>query len=158
GRTFAAPAPAAAPGDAGAAGRKDVEKLKALGYVADSATGMAANMATSGVESVAQAQEAGELFAYTIKTPVSLGRQHSAMLPIVNQEIDGEKVSIYNPAQHPKHPLNGLQITNTTGLNLMQGPVTIFDGDTYAGDAKLPDLKPGEKRLAAYALDLGMEV
>lgn len=111
-----------------------------------------------GVESVATAQQAGELFEYTIATPVSIARQHSAMLPIINEEIGGEKLSIYNPATHPKHPLNGLQIENTSKLHLMQGPVTVFDESVYAGDAKLPDLKPGEKRLVAYALDLASEV
>jgi hypothetical protein len=40
----------------------------------------------------------------------------------------------------------------------MQGPITLFDGNVYAGDAKLPDLKPDEQRLVAYALDLGTEV
>jgi len=111
-----------------------------------------------GVESVATALEAGELFAYNIDSPVNIPRQHSAMLPIVNQEVEAEKVSIYNPATHPKYPLNGLEMKNTTGLNLMQGPVTLFDANIYAGDAKLPDLKPDEKRLVAYALDLSTEV
>jgi hypothetical protein len=40
----------------------------------------------------------------------------------------------------------------------MQGPVTLFDASVYAGDAKLPDMKPAEKRLVAYALDLACEV
>lgn len=111
-----------------------------------------------GVESIAAAQEAGELFEYLIQAPVTLARQHSAMLPIVNEEVSGEKISIFNPATHPKHPLNGLELTNATKLNLMQGPVTLFDGNVYAGDAKLPDMKPGEKRLLAYALDLAAEV
>jgi len=113
---------------------------------------------TASVASVATAEKAGELFAYDIKTPVSLKRQQSAMLPIVTGEIEGEKLSIYNPATHVKYPLNGIEITNTTDLNLMQGPVTVFDGSTYAGDAKLPDLRPKEKRLMAYALDLAVEV
>lgn len=118
----------------------------------------AAALRDGGVQNAASAREAGELFEYAIKTPVSLARQNSAMLPIVNQEVTGEKVSIYNPATHPKHPLHGLQFTNTSGLNLMQGPVTVFDGQVYAGDAKIPDMKPDEKRLLAYALDLGVEV
>jgi hypothetical protein len=112
----------------------------------------------AGVASVATAQEAGELFEYTIRTPVSIPRQHSAMLPIVNEQIAGEKVSVYNQAVHAKYPLNALHVENTTDLHLMQGPITLFDGDVYAGDAKLPDLKPGEKRLVSYALDLGTEV
>jgi len=115
-------------------------------------------LAEGGVNSVASAQQAGELFAYDIQSPVSLKRQQSAMLPIVTTEVDGSKLSIFNQNTHAKYPLNGIEITNTTGLNLMQGPVTVFDGNTYAGDAKLPDLRPKEKRLMAYALDLAVEV
>ncbi len=112
----------------------------------------------SGVASVATAEEAGELFAYHIDTPVSIPRHHSAMLPIVNRTIEADKLSIFNPQTHPKHPLHGLELKNTTGLYLMQGPITVFDGDTYAGDAKLPDLSAGARRLIAYALDLSTEV
>lgn len=112
----------------------------------------------AGVAAIAAAAEAGELFQYTIRRPVSIPRQHSAMLPIVNQQVTAAKVSIFNPATHPRHPLNGLELTNSTDLYLMQGPITLFDGSVYAGDAKLPNLAPGEKRLVAYALDLNTEV
>jgi hypothetical protein len=40
----------------------------------------------------------------------------------------------------------------------MQGPVTVFDGGTYAGDAQLPDLPPNGERLLSYAMDLDTEV
>jgi len=110
------------------------------------------------VQSVAQAGDVGELFRYTIATPVSLQRSRSAMLPIVNGSIEGEKVSIYNEATHAKHPLNGLKMKNTTGLHLMQGPITVFDDGVYAGDAQIKDLQPGTERLISYALDLDTEV
>ena len=51
-----------------------------------------------------------------------------------------------------------MKFTNTTGLYLMQGPITVFDGGTYAGDAKIEDLPPGTERLISYALDLDTEV
>jgi len=137
----------------GEGGRRMADAAEQLGIA-----GEPLQLEGRGVASVAAAQEAGELFAYTIKTPVSIPRQHSAMLPIVNQAIEGKKVSIYNPATHAKYPLNGLELVNKTDLHLMQGPVTLFDGNVYAGDAKLPDLRAGEKRLIAYALDLGREV
>jgi hypothetical protein len=111
-----------------------------------------------GVQSVAQAGDVGELFQYTIDSAVTLPRQQSAMLPIANGSVKGEKVSIYNPAVQVKHPLNGLKLTNTTGLHLMQGPVTVFDDGTYAGDARIEDLPPGGERLISYALDLDTEV
>jgi hypothetical protein len=80
------------------------------------------------------------------------------MLPIVNESIQGEKVSIYNPAVQAKHPLNGLKLRNSTDLHLMQGPITVFDGGAYAGDARIEDLQPGTERLVSYALDLDTEV
>ena len=80
------------------------------------------------------------------------------MLPIVNADVKGEKVSIYNPAVQAKHPLYGLRFTNTTDLYLMQGPITVFDGGVYAGDAKIEDLPPGSQRLISYGLDLDTEV
>ena len=80
-----------------------------------------------GVQAAAQAGELGELFQYRISTPVTLSRNRSAMLPIVNEKVEGEKLSIYNEAVQPKHPLNGLRLKNTTQLHLMQGPITVFD-------------------------------
>jgi hypothetical protein len=111
-----------------------------------------------GVEAAATAAELGELFQYRIDAPVSLNRQRSAMLPILNQEIDGRKISIYDPAVHAKHPLNAVQLVNSTDVHLMQGPVTVFDGGAYAGDALLGDLPPGAKRILSYAMDLEVEV
>jgi hypothetical protein len=80
------------------------------------------------------------------------------MLPIVGEDVAGEKVSIYNESVQPKHPLNGFRLKNTTTLHLMQGPITVFDGGTYAGDARIEDLTPGGERLISYALDLPVEV
>lgn len=110
------------------------------------------------VISAAQSGEAGELFQYAIKTPVSLAQQKSAMLPVVSQKVAGEKVSIYNQSVQARRPLNGFRLKNNTPLHLMQGPITVFDGGTYAGDARIEDLAPGQERLISYALDLKTEV
>ena len=80
------------------------------------------------------------------------------MIPIVNKNIQGTKVSLYNRATHPKYPLLALELKNDTGLHLMQGPVTVFEDSSYAGDAHLLDLQRGDKRLLSYAIDLGTEV
>jgi hypothetical protein len=106
----------------------------------------------------AAATELGEYFQYSINQPVSLPRQKSALLPIVNEEVKGTRVSIYNEGVHKKFPLLGLKFTNSTPLHLTQGPVTVFEDQTYAGDAKIADLQPKETRLLSYAIDLGTEV
>lgn len=111
-----------------------------------------------GVSSAAETREAGELFEYRIREPLTLLRHKSAMLPIVNGEVAGEKLSIYNERVHVKYPLNGFRLKNTSGLHLQQGPITVFDGGTYAGDARIESLPAGQERLISYALDLKAEV
>ena len=115
-------------------------------------------LAARGVIAAAAGAEVGELFQYAIAEPVTIGRQQSAMIPIINQELEGEKVSLFTESVHEKHPMNGLRLVNTTGLHLAGGAITVFDGGAYAGDALLESLPPGEERFIAYAVDLGVEV
>jgi hypothetical protein len=110
------------------------------------------------VQSVATASSLGDYYQYVIDRPVDLARQKSSLLPIVNKDVEGKRVSIYNPAVHPRHPLLGLKFKNTTGMPLTQGPITVFEGSVYAGDTRVLDLQPDEERLVSYAIDLGTEV
>lgn len=117
----------------------------------------AEDMGGGAAESMAAAHATGELFEYQIREPLTLPRRQSAMLPIVNQTVKGRALSIFDAAVNSRHPLNGLEIENTSGLFLMQGPATVFEDGMYAGDARLPDTQRGEKRLLSYALDLAVE-
>jgi hypothetical protein len=112
----------------------------------------------AGVASAAMASELGEYFKYEMEQPVSLARQKSSLVPIAQAPVEVSKISIYNAAVHQKYPLLGLRLKNTTGLHLMQGPVTVYESGVYAGDARLTDLQPNETRLISYAVDQGMEV
>jgi hypothetical protein len=120
--------------------------------------GSALALDPSGVASVANADEIGDYFQYLIDQKVTLPRQKSAMLPIVNQPVEGQRVSIYNEAVQAKFPLLGLKFKNTTGQDLMQGPVSVYESGTYAGDGRIMDLQPNEERLISYAIDQGVEV
>ncbi len=111
-----------------------------------------------GVASSATAGELGDFFQYVIDHPVTLPRQKSAMLPIVQKDVEANRVSIYNQGVQAKHPLLGLRFKNTTGMHLMQGPITVFEGSSYAGDARVLDITPKDERLISYAIDLGTEV
>jgi hypothetical protein len=106
----------------------------------------------------ATAAKLGDFFQYAIDKPVTLPRQKSAMLPIVGKDIEGSRVSIYNERTQAKFPLLGIKLKNTSGLHLMQGPITVFEGSNYAGDSRILDLQPNEERLISYAIDLGTEV
>lgn len=111
-----------------------------------------------GIASVASAEEVGDYYRYILDQQISLARQKSAMLPILDQTIEGHKVSIYNESVQAKYPLLGLRLKNTSGQPLTQGPITVYEDGSYAGDTRILDLQPNEERLLSYALDQGTEV
>lgn len=112
----------------------------------------------STVLSAAAAVALGDTFEYKIEDPITLPRLKSALLPIVNDPVETKRVSIYNADVQNKHPLLGVRLTNKSKLHLAQGPITVYDGETFAGDARLPDLAAGESRLISFAIDLHTEV
>lgn len=95
---------------------------------------------------------------YRVDLPVSVPRRGAAMIPIVQQRIEAERVSVFDPSVLSDRPLDALLLTNTTGLALPAGPVTVFDATGYAGDAQLPHLVADEDRLVSYAVDQGTSV
>ena len=105
----------------------------------------------------ATGQAAGELFAYEMSEPVSLPRQQAALIPIVSQRVGGEKLSLYSPQTDARRARNAVRLVNDTDLHLKGGAVTVFDGGTYAGDAQIENVPPGDSRLLTYAVDLGVE-
>ncbi len=155
---MAAPAPAAAGGRGGRAG--------VAGGIADQAK-MAAPLVEQGVmggamfgstvQSIAQTAKLGELFSYSIPN-VTLPRQKSAMLPIITDSISIARVSIYNASVLASNPLNGVRLKNTTGKHLLQGPITVFEKNGYAGDARIDNVPPGQERLLSYGVDLELVV
>jgi hypothetical protein len=110
------------------------------------------------IASVAAAEDIGDAFRYVIEDRISLPRQKSALLPLLDKAVEAKRVSIFNEAVHAKYPLLGLRFKNTCGQPLTQGPITVFEEGSYAGDARMPDLQPDEERMLSYAVDLGSEV
>ncbi|NOX59326.1 MAG: hypothetical protein GXP29_10775, partial [Planctomycetes bacterium] len=134
------------------AGQVSAEAINGLGYAGDGMIDYAGS-----VSSLADAADMGELFQYQVDR-VSLPRQRSAMIPIVTDEIEVERVSIYNQSVLAKHPLNGAWLTNSTGKELPQGPITVLDDGGYAGDARIDHFPPSQSRLLSYAVDLDVRV
>ncbi len=151
-RTVAqAPVPCAAP--AQSAGWGGMDSLEECAYIADEAS--VAGMFAEGISQAlgVDGGEKGELFEYKINRPVSIPRNSSALLPIVQQDIEGERISLYNEVKNKKFPHAAVRFINSTGLTLEGGPVTVMEGDIYAGEALLDTVKPDDKRFLLYAID-----
>jgi len=157
-----APGFGGAGGGLGGPGRMQLAEADKAGdakkYAADVGRELNNRINSNTVGNSATAGNLGDFFQYTIDHPVTLGRQKSAMLPIVGKEIEGQKVSIYNQNVQKTHPLLGLKFKNTSGAHLNQGPITVFEGSVYAGDTRVLDVNLNEERLVSYAIDLGTEV
>src|SRR6185436_19001077 len=113
--------------------------------------------AAASVRAMASAAKLGELFQYTVGN-VTLARQKSAMLPIITDNVELERLSIYNASVLRTNPLNGVRLKNTTGKHLLQGPVTVLEKGAYAGDARVDNVPPGQERLLSYGIDLDVLV
>jgi hypothetical protein len=111
----------------------------------------------SSVAATAEGSDAGELFEYSFAGPVTVKKGESAMLPFLQQKIDTRKLLIYSE-NFGLNPMNAAEITNNTGKTLDGGPITVYDANTYAGEALVETVKAGDKRLISYGVDLGTRV
>ncbi len=158
--TIVPPPPSAAPNQQGLAQSQSFRNsdvlANATGFarpatsVSDALTG-----GTSGVEAAAQGEEVGELFEYRIEQPVTVRKDRSALIPILQTKMEGERVSLFNEATRRDRPMNGIRLKNTSKLTLEGGALTVLDGDAYAGEALIERLKPEEQRFISFGLDLG---
>jgi hypothetical protein len=104
------------------------------------------------------AREAGDLFEYRFSQPVTVKRNESAMLPFLQQDINARKLLIYTQGNGRENPFNSAELTNSTGKTLDGGPLSVYEANTYAGEALMNTFKAGDKRLLSYAVDLGTRV
>ncbi len=105
----------------------------------------------------AEGQDLGDLFEYNFAGPVTVKKGESAMLPFLQQRINSRKLLIYQES-FGLHPMNAAELSNSTGKTLDGGPITVYDSNTYAGEALVETLKAGDKRLISYGVDLGTRV
>jgi len=100
----------------------------------------------------------GDLFEYKLRDRVTIKKNQSALVPIVQTEISAEKVSLWNASLGMARPLRALWLTNSSPLVLDGGSFNVIDGGAFAGEGLIEALHPGEKRLISYAADLAMQV
>jgi len=109
-------------------------------------------------QSDASGAQMGDLFEYTLKEPITIRKNQSALVPILSGEVDAQKVSLWNAASNGGRPLRAVWLTNSTGLTLDGGSFSITEGTAFAGEGLMDPLKAGERRLLSYATDLGLQV
>ena len=94
----------------------------------------------------------GEQFEYKLRQPVTILRNESALLPILQSDMAGEKVAMFKSADNESHPRLAFWLKNSSGLSLDAGAVTVIDSNAFAGEGLIESVQPGESRLLSYAI------
>jgi hypothetical protein len=106
---------------------------------------------------VAQAQELGDYFEYNIKQAITIGKNQSALVPILQSRIEADKVTLWT-ANANQPALRALWVKNASGLTLDSGTFNIIDSGTFAGEGLIETIHPNERRLLSYAADTAVRV
>jgi hypothetical protein len=130
--------------------------LMSRGFSASPPPSASVAAARAQAESAAQAQTLGDLFEYKLKEPITIRKNRSALVPIVQSAVQAEKVSIWNEQAGLPRPQRALWLTNSSGLTLDGGSFSVMEDETFAGEGIFDPIRPDEKRLVSYATDLAL--
>jgi hypothetical protein len=97
-----------------------------------------------------------DFFAYNLTDLVTIPRNGSALVPILQTRIQSERVTLWSPSVPT--PLRALWITNTSDLTVDRGSFSIVENGAFGGEGLLETIHPGEKRLLSYAADQAVRV
>jgi len=104
----------------------------------------------------AESKGLGDYFEYNLTQKITIGKNQSALVPILQSRIEAEKVTIWN--ENSREIRRALWITNSSGLTLDSGTFNILDRDTFAGEGLIETVHPAERRLISYAADPALQV
>ena len=97
-----------------------------------------------------------DFFQYALAQPVTIHKNESAMVPILQQELPAEHVTLWSDKENT--PLRAVWLENKSKLTLDSGSFSIFESGEFAGEGLLDPIHPGEKRLLSYAADQAVKV
>jgi len=126
---------------------------------------MSSALSKQGAE--AEGKGVGEMFEYNVKQKITIGKNQSALVPILQSHVDVEKVTLWSAGsaggdadddEKPGRALRALWITNSSGLTLDSGTFNIVEGNTFAGEGLIDAVHPSERRLLSYAADTAVRI
>jgi hypothetical protein len=97
-----------------------------------------------------------DFFEYALNQPVTIHKNESAMVPILQQDLPAEHVTLWSEKE--TSPLRAVWLENKSKLTLDSGSFSIFESGEFAGEGLLDPIHPGEKRLLSYAADQAVRV
>lgn len=107
----------------------------------------------------AETDEVGDFCFYQSADLVTVAAKRSAAIPVFDKELDQAKGLLhYDHGNHAVSPYRSIQLKNSLPHSLGKGVCTVYQEGAFAGSCIVPEMKEGQQRLLAHALDSGVKV
>jgi len=93
---------------------------------------------------------------FVSKSAMSIEADHSAMVSILNELTEAQRVYFYDPVSargSKKYAFNAVRIRNPSPYTLDSGPFTIYADKQFLGEGLADPILPGSLAFIPYALD-----
>lgn len=108
----------------------------------------AISQARQQMASAAEGSDLGDLFQYKLKDRVTIHKNESALVPILQSKVRVEKVSLWNASAGSPRPLRALWVTNSSPLTLDGGSFSVLEDESFAGEGLTDSIKPKRETFA----------
>lgn len=97
-----------------------------------------------------------DFFEYKLTEPVTILKNQSALVPILQAKLDVDPVTLYSAQDNTAR--RALWLRNTSNLTLDRGSFTVLESGNFSGQGLVDPVHPGERRLLTYAADTAVRV
>lgn len=102
----------------------------------------------------ADATEQDVTSTFALKGTYDIKNGDTVSVPIIDQGVKAEMVSLYRAGMASNHPVAAALIENNAGISLPPGIMTVYDDNVgYVGDAHINGLPRDEKQSVSFAVD-----
>lgn len=102
----------------------------------------------------ARAAEQDVTSTFALKGSYDIRNGDTISVPILDQGVKAEMVSLYRVGMAGEHPVAAALIENNAGISLPTGIMTVYDDNVgYVGDAQINGLPRDQKQSVSFAVD-----
>ena len=84
-----------------------------------------------------------DFFQYKLAQPVTIHKNESAMVPILQEKLPAERVTLWSPSEST--PFRAIWLENSSKLTFDRGSFSIFESGVFAGQGLLDPIHPRRK-------------
>jgi hypothetical protein len=101
----------------------------------------------------AEAGSTSQMVRYLIDKPVNLAAGRSAALPVFGYEFPARVLTVCVDEEAGLPPMHALEFSNTTGLAMVSGPLSVMRDGDFVGDGQLTRLAVDQRAEIVYGFD-----